>query len=112
MVYIFERALYRFAEFWRHWYVESFYVVSKIVVDILERFDRFFAVRINFRYLFQPLYQDYTVIGRILGFIFRSLRIATGSFLYALIVIVAAVFYFVWILLPPFIIYQALRGVR
>lgn len=110
IVYIVARALYRFIEFWRHWYVEAFWTIIRIVVNILERLDRIFAVKINFRYLFHPLYQDYTFVGRILGFIFRGLRILTGSFVYAVIIIIAALFYVIWIILPLFVIYRAFNS--
>jgi hypothetical protein len=66
-----------------------------------------FAVRINFHYLFHPLYQDYTFVGRILGFFFRSTRIGIGAVIYAVVIIVGVALYFLWILLPLFAIYRA-----
>jgi len=69
--------------------------------------DRTFAVRITFRYLFQPLYKDYTVIGRFLGFIFRTSRILVGIVVYVFFIILFLVFYLAWLLVLPAIIFYA-----
>ena len=110
LVYIGWRILHRFAEFFRHWYVVSYYFIGRYLVSFLERLDRTLAFRITLKYLFQPLYQDYTVIGYILGFIFRSFRLVAGGLVYAAIILAAAALYLVWLLVPVFIIYRIVQG--
>ena len=110
LVYIGWRTLHRFAEFFRHWYIVSFYLIGRYLISFLERLDRTLAFRITLTYLFQPLYQDYTVIGYILGFLFRSSRLVVGGLIYAAIILTAAALYLVWLLVPVYIIYRIVRG--
>lgn len=108
ILYLIERFIYRVYGFFRHWYYDSFFEYSGWVMEILRRLDRTFAVRVNFHYLFHPLYQDYTVIGYTLGFIFRSIRITAGSLIYAIIIVIAAAIYLIWLLVPPALIFSFL----
>ena len=62
-VYLGNRFFYRLGEFLRHWYKDGFFVFFRWLVNLLERMDRYFAARITLRYLFQPLYQNYTFVG-------------------------------------------------
>lgn len=104
--YLIERFFYRLFEFIRHWYFKSFLKYSDFVINILERLDRIFALRVTLKNFFQPLYQDYSLLGYILGFIFRTSRILISILVYGLILIVALVLYIVWFLIPPFLIYK------
>lgn len=110
LVYIGWRILHRFAEFFRHWYVVSFYLIGRYLISLLERLDQTLAFRITLKYLFQPLYQDYTTVGYILGFIFRSFRLLIGGMLYGAVVLTAAGLYLVWLLIPVFIIFKIVYG--
>lgn len=73
-------------------------------LNILEVLDRRLALRITLRYLFKPLYQDYTILGYILGFVFRSGRILIASILYLIIVLAATAIYLAWAFIPIIII--------
>jgi hypothetical protein len=106
LVYLLNRVGYRIAEFFRHWYWNSFFIAGNWLVGRLERLDRFFALRITLKYLFQPLYQDYSLIGYIWGFIFRLLRILVGGLVYASLLSVFLVLYLIWLAAPIFIIYK------
>ena len=81
-------------------------MVSREAVLLLEELDRVFALQVNLRYIFHPLYQDRTVIGYILGFIFRSLRIVVGFVIYVIVAIFFVALYLVWLAIPLYIIYQ------
>lgn len=109
LVYLLQRFFYRIYEFLRHWYVGSFLAVTHKTLNILEALDRRLALRITLRYLFRPLYQDYTVLGYILGFIFRSGRLILGSIIYLSIFIIAAAIYLAWAVAPFYIIYKGLK---
>lgn len=108
-VYIVSRFFYRVFEFIRHWYWGGFLTVTHRTLNVLEKLDRMLAVRITFRYWLSPLYQDYSVIGYVLGFIFRTSRIFIGSAVYFCIIIAAAAVYLAWALAPFFIIYWIIK---
>lgn len=104
--YIFQRILRRFTEFFRHWYVRSFILWTHGILTLLENLDQTFAVAITWRHFGEPLYQDRSIVGHILGFIFRSARIAIGGVIYVVIIILAAALYIGWCAVLPFIIYK------
>ncbi|MEK7626690.1 MAG: hypothetical protein AAB399_00795 [Patescibacteria group bacterium] len=100
LTYLIQRFFYRIAEFFRHWYVKSFRVYSNFVFDELQKMDRTLAWRVNVRYLFQPLYKDYSIIGYILGFILRFGRLLGTSFIYLVVFAFVIAVYIVWLMIP------------
>ncbi|MEK7593393.1 MAG: hypothetical protein AAB464_01620 [Patescibacteria group bacterium] len=108
IVYLFNRFFYRLKEFFRHWYVKSFFIYTDFVVSFLERLDRVFAFKITLRFLFQPLYGDYSVLGYILGFIFRISRLAVGGLVHLAVIAIAVVLYLIWLATPIYIVYRIL----
>ncbi|MEK7634321.1 MAG: hypothetical protein AAB396_00330 [Patescibacteria group bacterium] len=109
ITYLLNRFIFRIKEFIRHWYIKSFFVYSQFIVSILEKLDRYFALKITWRHIFEPLYQDRTILGYLLGFIFRFWRLAIGGLFYSLIILAAAGLYLVWLLIPFFIIYKIFK---
>jgi len=109
--YFISRFFYRLAEFFRHWYFGSFKIYSHFIISLLEKFDRGLAFKITLKYIFQPLYQDRTTIGYILGFFFRSGRLIVGGIVYAVIIIIALFFYLIWLMVPIYIIYRILANI-
>lgn len=103
--YLVGRALYRVRLFLSDWYFGSFRLISRGTIDFLERLDRTWALWITFRNIFQPLYQDHTFTGRILGFFFRVIRIAIGLTLYAFVVLIALIAYLIIVVMPVYILY-------
>ncbi len=75
----------------------------------LTRADQSFAVAITLRHFFEPLYKDYSVIGRILGIVFRSVRVAIGGVCYLVIALVFAAVYLIWIAIPAVILFYAAK---
>jgi len=108
IIYLFNRFIFRAQEFLRHWYVGGFFYFKRVVFSFLAKLDKFFALKITWRYLFQPLYQDRNPLGYILGFIFRSGRLLVSGFIYLVIIAVAVVLYLVWMAIPIFSIYKIL----
>ncbi len=102
--YLLYRFLYRVFDFFRHWYVGGSRVIGHGFMSVLESADRSFAVRITFKHFFEPLYKDYSIIGRILGVIFRSGRILIGLCVYAIIAVLFIIIYIAWLLIPVIII--------
>lgn len=101
--YLAYRFIYRIGEFLRHWYIKSMKIYASFVIDKLGDLDYYFAWKITLKNLFQPLYKDYSVIGYVLGFIFRVLRFLTASFVYIIVFVTALLIYIIWLLIPPFL---------
>ncbi len=104
-VYLIERFFYRIRTFVEHWYVVSFRKYSDFVLNFLSRVDYYLAWEITLKHLFRPLYKDYTVLGYVLGFIFRISRLAVASVIYLVLFLVIVGLYIAWLLVPPVIIY-------
>lgn len=93
-----------------HWYRGGTRVFWDQTIRILGNFDRTLAVLVTLRHLFQPLYQDRTIIGYILGFIFRVLRVFIGVVIYLVVTLGALALYVAWVLVPPYILYKIAEG--
>jgi hypothetical protein len=103
--YLVYRFFYRIGDFFRHWYVNGTLAVAGLFMKTLERADRSFAVKVTLQHFFEPLYKDYSIIGRILGVLFRSLRVAIGAVAYAALTVVFMVIYLAWIAVPPALLF-------
>jgi len=106
VTYILERFFYRIYQFLYHWYVKSARIYSNFVLNLLNAIDYRLAWKITFRHLFQPLYKDYSLLGYILGFAFRALRLLSAGVFYLLFFAVAIALYLIWIFFIPFAIYR------
>lgn len=109
-VYLAQRLLYRFLDFFHHWYVDGSRSIARRFMATMRSMDQSFAVAITVRHFFEPLYKDYSVIGRIMGIFFRTLRILLGGIFYLLVAILFAVIYLIWIAVPALIIYHVARN--
>jgi hypothetical protein len=107
--YLTYRFFYRLGDFFHHWYADASRQFFHRWISLLERLDRTFALRITLKFFFQPLYKDYTFVGRILGVIFRSGRIIVSVLVYAVITAVFLSFHLLWFCVPPLIILYAAR---
>ncbi|MBI4159686.1 hypothetical protein HY504_00810 [Candidatus Wolfebacteria bacterium] len=105
-LYILNRFIFRITEFLRHWYVRGIAFFAHHTIVILSALDTRVAFGITLRHFGEPLYQDRTIIGYILGFIFRSLRLVMGGFVYGVIIILAALLYALWAALPLYVIFR------
>ncbi len=82
------------------WYLRSFPWAWEHYISTLASFEAQIAVQSTWKNIGKPLFQDYTFQGKIIGFFFRLFRILGGLFLYAVIGIIYAALYLLWILLP------------
>lgn len=73
--------------------------------------DRSFAVGVTLRHFFEPLYKDYSIVGRILGIVFRSARVAIGGVCYLFLALVFALAYVIWLAIPAVIIFYAAKNI-
>lgn len=106
LVYIFNYTAHRLFGFLKHWYVDGFLQAVDWTLHVFERMDRSIALRITVKNWLQPLYQDYTIIGYVWGFIFRTARILIGLMVYGAVLAIAAALFLLWISLPILTIYQ------
>lgn len=109
VVFLFKRLVFRIFEFLRHWYVRSARIYSDFVITKFERLDRRFAWMVTLKNIFQPLYKDYTIIGYVIGFVFRSMRLLVASIIYVIFFFIAAIVYVVWLAIPPILLLSAIR---
>ena len=111
IVYLARRFIYRFLDFFHHWYVDGSYVIGRHFMATLTAADQSFAVAITMRHFFEPLYKDYSIIGRILGIVFRigarrdwwCVLSDTRGRVFALV-------YLVWLAIPAIIIFYAAKN--
>ncbi len=108
--YVAARFVHRILGFLEHWYVGSFRVVGSWTLALFGRLDRSFALIVTFKHFFQPLYQDRTFIGYVLGVIFRSVRVVVAVTVYIIVFFLITLAYLVWLLVIPFIIYEILKN--
>ena len=108
MVYLFAHLGRRVLDFFRHWYFYGFLRATHWAYNFLERLDRIFALRITAKNWLQPLYQDYSFIGYLWGFIFRTVRILAALLVYGFFAAFSFGLFILWALIPPYVIYKIL----
>jgi len=108
VIYILNRHLFRIYYFLYHWYVRGFRKASNWAINYLEKLDYKFALRINLKNIFQPLFQDYSIVGHVLGLVSRSIRIVIASIIYAVFIIFCLALFLVWAVIPVFAVYKAI----
>ena len=110
LVYIVNRFFYRIGDFFHHWYFHATRTMIHSLITFLERLDRTLAIKITLHHFFEPLYKDYTILGRILGVIFRTGRVLIGGIIYLFFGIIFLILCLIWVLIPPVIILYAVVG--
>lgn len=107
VVYIVNRLLFRIGDFFHHWYADGSRTFFHFFTSTLESMDQRLVFRVTLKHIFEPLYKDYTIIGRIIGFIFRSIRLFFGFIAYVIFGAFFIVIYLVWLVLPIAILAMA-----
>lgn len=100
LVYILNRFFFRLGDFFHHWYVDGARYLFHYFFVSLEKIDRRLAFRVTLAHIFEPLYKDYTIIGHIVGFIFRFVRVLIGLVFYAGFAAIFLAVYLFWLILP------------
>lgn len=96
--YRFLKGLGNFLSFW---YIESSKDFWTREIGFIKGVERDVGILVNLRLITQPIFSDYTYVGRIIGPFFRLGRVVFGCLLVALSFAVISVIYLFWILLPP-----------
>jgi hypothetical protein len=110
-IYLIQRFFYRIGDFFHHWYIDGSRAIGNQFMVTLAATDQSFAVKITLRHFFEPLYKDYSIIGRILGVIFRTGRIILGGVVYLLIFAAFATAYIIWLAIPAGLLWYAGTGI-
>lgn len=108
--YLLDSFIFRIYKFFKHWYYNSFRLYAHFVISLFETLDRTFAWKVTLAYLFEPLYQERNVIGYLLGFVFRGLRLLIATLLYVIVIVIAVILYLIWLAIPLYILYNALQN--
>jgi hypothetical protein len=103
-VYLFSAIVNRIECFIKDWYPNSFFKFWNFLLNTLKQLDKTFAIKVTIRHWLKPLYQDETIIGYILGFIFRTIRIILAALIYLMIFIIVLSLYLIWAAVPIFLI--------
>lgn len=94
----FVRGIYDFLYFW---YIKSSKDFWRIEVEFMKGVEREIGLIVNLKLITQPIFGDYSSIGRIIGPIFRFGRVMLGFFIVFLSIVAFMIAYLVWLLLPP-----------
>lgn len=111
LVYIFGRLFFRIKDFFHHWYVDASRYFFHRFISFLENLDQTLAFQMTLRHMFEPLYKDYSIMGRILGPIFRFGRVLVGFVVYAIVGVLFLTFYLAWLLLPVAALVSAVKPI-
>ncbi|MBW6440787.1 hypothetical protein K0B03_02015 [Patescibacteria group bacterium] len=83
------------------WYVQSSKDFWHKEISFIKGIERDIGVLINLKLLFQPIFGDYSYLGRVIGPILRMGRVLIGLFIVLVSIIAVLIVYLIWILLPP-----------
>ena len=112
LTYLPRRAVERLWDFFHHWYIDGSRYLLHSFFSLLESLDQTFAVRVTLEHFFEPLYKDYSIVGRILGPIFRSVRVTIGSVVYLFLAAIFFCTYLVWLAIPIVLILGMLGAIH
>ncbi len=111
IIYLINQFFSKIFNFFKGWYFDGFLFFWKKLRNILGAMDYTFAVRITIRNWMKPLYQDRTILGYILGPIFRTARILIGSFIYLIVFLIWLSILAIWFSIPIYLIYGSIFGI-
>ena len=78
----------------------SFLTLFHIGASLFGILDRSLALRVTLHHMFEPLYQDRSVVGYVLGFMFRSIRVIIAFLIYWAIAFIFVIAYIIWAPVP------------
>ena len=87
--------------FFSFWYLTSSKSFWHKEIDFIKGIERDIGVFINMKLIFQPIFGDYSYMGRVIGPVFRMSRVFIGLVIVFASIAVVIVVYLVWIVLPP-----------
>lgn len=89
------------SDFMFFWYVRGSQDFGHREINMIKGVERDIGIFINLKLLFQPIYSDYSLIGKLIGPILRLCRVFFGCLLVIFLSVLIVVCYALWLLLPP-----------
>lgn len=87
--------------FFYFWYVQGTLDFWNKEAAFLRAVERDVGFIVHIKHIADPLFGDYTFLGRIIGFFFRIGFILFGFFVTAISIIFVVGLYLLWIFIPP-----------
>ena len=109
-IYLIKTCIFRIWMFIWRWYVRGFLAVYGFWLGVIRATERRLAIRINVRFLFQPLYQERNITGYTFGFLYRLFKIILGGLWYGTTACIAILVYGVWAAIPMVVLYNIIIG--
>ena len=103
-IFLLNRATFRVYDFLMRWYVGGTQWFVEKGTKMFRVLEQICAVYVTLRHMFEPLYGDYTITGRIISFPFRLVRVVASSFFYICIFFVLFALYLAWLAIPVLIL--------
>ena len=102
--------VFRVFDFFHHWYIGGSRRFAYRFVFFIRSIDQVFAVKITLEHFFEPLYGDYSPVGRFFGFFFRTFRVLLGSAVHLFFITLFATAYVLWLATPLLILTAMAKG--
>lgn len=109
LLYTIEAIAQKIILFFKHWYVDGFWFVYHYYIYIIKMLDREWALAVTVKYLFKPLYQDYSFAGYFIGVGFRIARSFFGAIIYLFVTLVFLFIYLAWCSILPILFLKSLN---
>lgn len=106
--YLANEVLKFFKNFFYYWYVEVPYHFFLNFLNLLKNLEKKFALQITLENFFIPLWQDYTLVGRIISPFIRLAKIFVGGIIYLIFTLSSLLIIFIFELIPLILIYLTL----
>ncbi|OGY39133.1 MAG: hypothetical protein A2418_03070 [Candidatus Brennerbacteria bacterium RIFOXYC1_FULL_41_11] len=107
--FVFKQIFHEITCFFRRWYLERSEQFWSAIFYFFRSLDKTLAIEINVRLWLKPLFNDYSPVGRVIGPIFRTLRIVFGGSIYAIVFIFAGLIWLAWLLFLPVFLFFIFR---
>jgi hypothetical protein len=109
-IYLGKTIAFRIYMFFRRWYAGGFLMLYGMWLGLVRASERRLAIRINARFLFQPLYQERNIVGYVMGFLYHFFKIFLGGVWYGITACIIAFLYLLWAAVPIALIYKIIKG--
>lgn len=87
--------------FFYFWCVQSSKDFWNKEISFLKQIERDLGMMINLKLIFQPIFGDYSYMGRVIGPILRLGRVLIGFIIMLASIFIVVLIYLIWIILPP-----------
>lgn len=102
------KSIYDFLYFW---YIRGSKDFLRGEMNAIKGVERDIGILINLKLVFQPIYGDYSILGKLIGPILRLGRVFLGFMLVVFLSIIIVALYLLWLLLPPVAFIMFLKNI-